>query len=221
MYFSNGLHLNRVFSFQFVWFCEFMLLKHITTYSMIFYLELCPQIHEDPCTVCSYNFLTFISVLPDFRMLSVVWTATVTQYVYGASCTISSMLSYVNRTDNEVLLSLESSSWNAQVLCQLAADSRDRLRQHRMFWLLYCLAAWLIIGNLVYKMFCVGADETEVIGSREIQLDDDLAMTQTEVNTKCPVTMKEMIKPVRNKHCGHNYDYSGAKQLIRNRQQAR
>lgn len=66
-----------------------------------------------------------------------------------------------------------------------------------------------------------GADETEVIGSREIQLDDDLAMTQTEVNTKCPVTMKEMIKPVRNKHCGHNYDYSGAKQLIRNRQQAR
>ena len=60
----------------------------------------------------------------------------------------------------------------------------------------------------------------EAGGSREIQLDDDLAMTQTELNTRCPVTMKEMLKPVRNKHCGHSYDYDGAKQLIRNRQQA-
>ena len=66
-----------------------------------------------------------------------------------------------------------------------------------------------------------GVDDMEPGGSREIQLDDDLAMTQTELNTRCPVTMKEMVKPVRNKHCGHSYDYDGAKQLIRNRQQAR
>jgi len=65
-----------------------------------------------------------------------------------------------------------------------------------------------------------GVDDMEAGGSREIQLDDDLAMTQTELNTRCPVTMKEMLKPVRNKHCGHSYDYDGAKQLIRNRQQA-
>ena len=61
----------------------------------------------------------------------------------------------------------------------------------------------------------------EASDSQEIQLDDDLAMTQTELNTKCPVTMKEMVKPVRNKHCGHSYDFDAAKQLIRNRQQAR
>jgi len=70
-------------------------------------------------------------------------------------------------------------------------------------------------------LFIVEPDELEASGAREIQLDDDLAMTQTQVNTKCPVTMKEMKRPVRNKHCGHSYDYDGAKELIRNRQQAR
>lgn len=64
-------------------------------------------------------------------------------------------------------------------------------------------------------------DDVEPSGSCEIQLDDDLALTQTQVNTKCPVTMKEMTRPVRNVHCGHSYDYDGAKELIRNRQQAR
>jgi len=64
-------------------------------------------------------------------------------------------------------------------------------------------------------------DDVEGSGSSEIQLDDDLALTQTQINTKCPVTMKEMTKPVRNKHCGHSYDYDGARELIRNRQQAR
>jgi len=67
----------------------------------------------------------------------------------------------------------------------------------------------------------IGSEDVEQSGSREIQVDDDLALTQTQVNTKCPVTMKEMMRPVRNIHCGHNYDYDGAKELIRNRQQAR
>jgi len=72
-----------------------------------------------------------------------------------------------------------------------------------------------------YTVLMGGLDEVEASGSHEIQLDDDLAMTQTELNTRCPVTMREMVRPVRNVHCGHSYDYDGAKQLISNRQQPR
>jgi len=92
------------------------------------------------------------------------------------------------------------------------------------FSTIYCYIArrlWLIIGlALASVMFYVGLDEAEATGS-EVQLDDDLAMTQAEVNTKCPVTKKEMTRPVRNKHCGHVYDYDGARELIKNRHQPR
>jgi len=36
--------------------------------------------------------------------------------------------------------------------------------------------------------------------------DGDVALTQQEVNTKCPYTAKEMVNPVQNKLCGHNYE---------------
>jgi len=54
-----------------------------------------------------------------------------------------------------------------------------------------------------------------------VQLDEDMAVTETEINTKCPVTQQEMKNPVTNRHCNHNYDLNGAKELIRNRPQAR
>ena len=54
-----------------------------------------------------------------------------------------------------------------------------------------------------------------------VQLDEDMAVTETEINTKCPVTQQEMKNPVSNRHCNHNYDLNGAKDLIRNRPQAR
>jgi len=66
-----------------------------------------------------------------------------------------------------------------------------------------------------------GLDEMEAATGGEVQLDDDLAMTQPEINTKCPVTKKDMTRPVRNKHCGHIYDYDGAREIIKNRQEAR
>ena len=36
--------------------------------------------------------------------------------------------------------------------------------------------------------------------------DDELEMTQVEINTVCPISRKEMVKPVKNILCGHVYD---------------
>ena len=51
----------------------------------------------------------------------------------------------------------------------------------------------------------------------EPQLDEDIAMTQQEIVTKCPYTGQEMVQPVRNKICNHNYDRNGIQELIKNR----
>ncbi|XP_045164112.1 E3 SUMO-protein ligase NSE2-like isoform X2 [Mercenaria mercenaria] len=47
--------------------------------------------------------------------------------------------------------------------------------------------------------------------------DMDVEMTQEKVNTRCPYTGMEMVYPVRNKHCGHNYDKDGIQQYIKQR----
>lgn len=46
--------------------------------------------------------------------------------------------------------------------------------------------------------------------------DDGMAMV-AEVNTRCPYTGKEMVHPVTNKHCKHNYDREGILQFIKSR----
>lgn len=46
-------------------------------------------------------------------------------------------------------------------------------------------------------------------------LDEDIAMTQTDVNTRCPYTGKDMIIPVKNKNCGHHYDKEGITHYIK------
>ena len=46
---------------------------------------------------------------------------------------------------------------------------------------------------------------------------EDVAVTQQEVNTKCPYTGQEMTNPVKNKLCGHSYDRDGIMALIKNR----
>lgn len=48
-------------------------------------------------------------------------------------------------------------------------------------------------------------------------LDDDIEMTQTTINTKCPYTGKEMLIPMKNKICGHNYEKEGILQYIHQR----
>ena len=48
-------------------------------------------------------------------------------------------------------------------------------------------------------------------------IDDDLAMTQTEINTVCPISKVEMKKPVRNSACGHVYDKASIEHILRQR----
>lgn len=44
--------------------------------------------------------------------------------------------------------------------------------------------------------------------------DDDLIMTSEEVGYKCPYTQKVMKEPVKNKHCGHNYEREAIQMFI-------
>ena len=42
-------------------------------------------------------------------------------------------------------------------------------------------------------------------------------MTQTEINTVCPISKLEMKKPVRNSACGHVYDKASIEHILRQR----
>ena len=48
-------------------------------------------------------------------------------------------------------------------------------------------------------------------------IDDDLEMTQTEINTVCPFSKVEMKKPVRNSACGHVYDKASIEHILTQR----
>ncbi|XP_069076836.1 E3 SUMO-protein ligase NSE2 [Pleurodeles waltl] len=51
------------------------------------------------------------------------------------------------------------------------------------------------------------------------QLDEDIAVTQSQVNFTCPVTQEEMKRPMRNKVCGHIYEEEAILNMIQNRHQ--
>ncbi|XP_077207639.1 E3 SUMO-protein ligase NSE2 isoform X2 [Paroedura picta] len=46
------------------------------------------------------------------------------------------------------------------------------------------------------------------------QVDEDLVVTQSQLNFICPITQVEMKKPVRNKNCGHSYEESAILGMI-------
>ncbi|XP_005108376.1 E3 SUMO-protein ligase NSE2 [Aplysia californica] len=54
--------------------------------------------------------------------------------------------------------------------------------------------------------------KSNLLGETE---DDEVALTQTEVNIKCPYTGKNMVDPVRNTICGHVFDRDGIMGHIR------
>ena len=57
--------------------------------------------------------------------------------------------------------------------------------------------------------------ESEVGDNKEGESEDDeLEMTQVEVNTICPISRKEMVKPVKNIICGHVYDKHSMESLL-------
>ncbi|XP_035528632.1 E3 SUMO-protein ligase NSE2 [Morone saxatilis] len=47
------------------------------------------------------------------------------------------------------------------------------------------------------------------------ELDEDIAVTQSQVNFTCPLTQVEMVNPVRNKKCNHHYDEGAIQNLIK------
>ncbi|XP_028281805.1 E3 SUMO-protein ligase NSE2 [Parambassis ranga] len=49
------------------------------------------------------------------------------------------------------------------------------------------------------------------------ELDEDIAVTQTQVNFTCPLTQVEMVNPVKNKKCSHYYDEAAILNLIQQR----
>ncbi|NXD05828.1 NSE2 ligase, partial [Nothocercus nigrocapillus] len=51
------------------------------------------------------------------------------------------------------------------------------------------------------------------------QIDEDIAVTQSQVNFICPITQMEMKKPVRNKVCGHIYEEDAILKIIQTRNQ--
>ncbi|XP_042321740.1 E3 SUMO-protein ligase NSE2 [Sceloporus undulatus] len=51
------------------------------------------------------------------------------------------------------------------------------------------------------------------------QVDEDIAVTQSQINFICPITQEEMRKPVKNKICGHTYEKDAILELIRTKEQ--
>ncbi|NXO53067.1 NSE2 ligase, partial [Aramus guarauna] len=51
------------------------------------------------------------------------------------------------------------------------------------------------------------------------QIDEDIAVTQSQMNFICPITQMEMKRPVRNKICGHTYEEDAILKIIQTRKQ--
>ncbi|KAL6489304.1 hypothetical protein MHYP_G00030450 [Metynnis hypsauchen] len=49
----------------------------------------------------------------------------------------------------------------------------------------------------------------------EEELDEDIAVTQSQTNFTCPLTQVEMVNPVKNKKCQHYYDQEAALAMIK------
>ncbi|XP_075599451.1 E3 SUMO-protein ligase NSE2 isoform X1 [Balearica regulorum gibbericeps] len=66
------------------------------------------------------------------------------------------------------------------------------------------------------KQFCHKSDnDNEAIE----QIDEDIAVTQSQMNFICPITQMEMKRPVRNKVCGHTYEEDAILKIIQTRKQ--
>ncbi|KAG8441640.1 hypothetical protein GDO86_010718 [Hymenochirus boettgeri] len=52
-----------------------------------------------------------------------------------------------------------------------------------------------------------------------VNVDEDIAVTQSQLNFTCPITQLEMKNPVKNKVCGHTYDKDAIENMILARHQ--
>uniref|UniRef100_A0A8C6WYH9 E3 SUMO-protein ligase NSE2 n=1 Tax=Neogobius melanostomus TaxID=47308 RepID=A0A8C6WYH9_9GOBI len=67
---------------------------------------------------------------------------------------------------------------------------------------------------------CQGQAAQGSAGNME-ELDEDIAVSQSQVNFTCPLTQVEMVNPVKNKKCCHYYDEEAILNLIKNRHNQR
>ncbi|XP_023777270.1 E3 SUMO-protein ligase NSE2 isoform X3 [Cyanistes caeruleus] len=51
------------------------------------------------------------------------------------------------------------------------------------------------------------------------QIDEDIAVTRSQINFICPITQMTMKRPVRNKVCGHSYEEDAILEMIQTQKQ--
>lgn len=63
----------------------------------------------------------------------------------------------------------------------------------------------------------------KIFAGKDVEMpdgDEELEMTQVEVNTICPISRKEMRRPMKNQDCGHVYDKASIEALLSQSSQA-
>lgn len=61
---------------------------------------------------------------------------------------------------------------------------------------------------------------SQAAGNME-ELDEDIAVSQSQVNFTCPLTQVEMVNPVKNKKCNHYYDKEAILNLVKTKHSQR
>ncbi|XP_073703254.1 E3 SUMO-protein ligase NSE2 [Garra rufa] len=65
------------------------------------------------------------------------------------------------------------------------------------------------------RKYAMHAGQTAAENQEE--LDEDIAVTQSQTNFTCPLTQVEMVNPVKNKKCNHYYDREAILEMIKAR----
>ncbi|KAM8967910.1 E3 SUMO-protein ligase NSE2 [Pelodytes ibericus] len=65
----------------------------------------------------------------------------------------------------------------------------------------------------------IGVLQDEATEEAYEDLDEDVAVTQSQYNFTCPITQVEMTNPVKNKVCGHTYEKDAIERMIQTRHQ--
>ncbi|XP_016387518.1 E3 SUMO-protein ligase NSE2-like isoform X3 [Sinocyclocheilus rhinocerous] len=55
----------------------------------------------------------------------------------------------------------------------------------------------------------------QTAAENEEELDEDIAVTQSQTNFICPLTQVKMVNPVKNKKCVHHYDQEAVLEMIK------
>ncbi|KAM4688897.1 E3 SUMO-protein ligase NSE2-like [Discoglossus pictus] len=69
------------------------------------------------------------------------------------------------------------------------------------------------------KKSTVGISQATASEEGFVDVDEDIAVSQSQMNFMCPITQLEMTNPVKNKVCGHTYEREAIERMIQNRHQ--